>query len=392
MSEITNHSITKINSSVYRIMKRNIFSALLILTTFISFAQEKVNFSEKFKKENQGKYKIEINELKELIHIMIAITSTGKENSDMIQQEGQYYKDVRSYFKPYENEAIIKTFDSLMSASLYNYVFLTGNAISYNLKGKKLVKSSVFEFPAMGVANIHIDKNPITIYKKEIENFAKKSKFRKFYSEHREFYSKIISDYEKSANLGKQWKWLENNFETKKESYIILCSPLINGFNYTGQFTNNNFSLIHMNLPPVDNYPNLTALENELSNTRVMFTEIDHNYVDAPTASNTDLINQIFANRKIWVNEEVEGTYAYPTPVKVFNEYMTYGVFVLYCKDNYDQASLNKATKDAISLMSERGFPKMELFIEVLFKIRAEHPNKKIDTWYPEFLKQLAKK
>ncbi|WP_278354093.1 MULTISPECIES: DUF4932 domain-containing protein [Bacteroidota] len=251
-------------------------------------------------------------------------------------------------------------------------------------------QSEVFDFPATEVANAKIDKNPITTYKKEIENFAKKSKFRKFYSKHQKFYSEIISDYEKNANLGKQWKWLENNFETKKDSYIILSSPLINGLNYTGQFTNNNFSLIHMNLPPVDNYPKLTPIENELFNTRVMFTEIDHNYVHTPTEANKDLINQIFADRKIWVNAEADGTFAYPNPVKVFNEYMTYGVFLLYCKDNYDQATSDKATKDIITVMTDRGFPKMEIFSENLLKTRSEYPNEKIDKWYPEFLKQLA--
>jgi len=372
-------------------MDKKTISTLFILISLCCFSQEKVNFSEHYKKENQGKYKIEINEVKELIQIMVAITNTGKENDDMVQQQGQYYQDVRNHFKPYENENIIKTFDSLMVSSPYNYIFLTGNAISYNFKGNKLVKSEVFIFPATGVANMKIDKNPITIYKDEIEKFAKKSNFRKFYSDHKQFYSGIISDYEKNANLGKQWKWLENNFETKRNSYIILCSPLINGLNYTGEFNNNNFSLIHMNLPPVDHYPNFTALDNELLNTRVMFTEIDHNYVGAPTEANKETVNRIFADRKIWVNENAEGTFAYPTPVNVFNEYMTYGVFVLYCKDQYDLAISDKVIKDITEIMFERGFPKMNIFIENLLKTRSQHPGKKIDTWYPEFLKQFEK-
>jgi len=372
-------------------MKKKVSSALLILISLCCFSQERVHFSEQYKKENQGKYKIEINEVKELIQIMIAITNTGKENDDMVQQQGRYYEDVRNHFKPYENEKIIKTFDSLMVSSPYNYIFLTGNAISYNFKGNKLVKSEVFILPATAVANMKIDKNPITTYKDEIEKFAKKSNFRKFYSDHKEFYSDIISDYEKNANLGRQWKWLENNFKTKRNSYIILCSPLINGLNYTGEFNNNDFSLIHMNLPPVDRYPNLTPLENELLNTRVMFTEIDHNYVGAPTEANKETVNRIFADRKIWVDENAEGTFAYPKPVNVFNEYMTYGVFVLYCKDQYDQATLNKVIKDITDIMVERGFPKMNIFIENLLKTRSQHPGKKIDTWYPEFLEQFDK-
>lgn len=373
-------------------MKKILFSISLLAISFSSFAQQKVSFSEKFKKQNQGKYKIEINELKELIHIMIAITNSGKENDDMIEQKGQYYQDLRSYFKPFENEPIIKTFDSLMVSSPYNYIFLTGNAISYQFKGNKLINSEVFIFPAQSMSKtIKIDKNPITTYKTEIEAFAKKAKFRKFYAKHKAFYNGIIDDYEKRANLGKQWKWLENNFETKKDNYLILCSPLINGLNYTTQFSDNNFSLIYMSLPPVDNNQKLTPLENELFNTRVMFTEIDHNYVSKPTVANKELINNTFADRKKWVNEKEKGIFAYPDPVKVFDEYMTFGVFVLYCKENYQHNDFIFAKESIISLMKERGFTKMQEFTDKLLKVRAENPTKKIDDIYPELLKLLEK-
>lgn len=372
-------------------MKKIVFSILFTVISFSLFAQEKVNFSEKFKKQNQGKYKIEINELKELIHIMIAITNAGKENDDMIEQEGQYYKEVRAYFKSFENEAIIKTFDSLMNSSIYNYIFLTGNAISYHFKGNKLINSEVFIFPANALSgNLKIDKNPITTYKTAIEAFAKKSKFRKFYSDHKPFYNEIIADYDQKANLGKQWKWLENNFETKKDSYLILCSPLIKGLNYTGQFLNNNFSLIHMNLPPLDNDAKLSLLENELLSTRVMFTEIDHNYVGAPTDVNKELVRKVFADRKTWVDEKTRGTSAYPNPVKVFDEYMTYGVFLLYCKDQYDDTTFQQVINDVTIQMTNRGFTKMKIFTEKLLQTRSANQGQKIDHWYAQFIRQFA--
>lgn len=371
-------------------MKKKLVATFFTLLSFSGFAQEKVNFTEKFQQENRGKYKIEINEVKELMHIMIAITASGKENDDMIEQKGQYYKDVRAYFEPFEHEKIIRTLDSVLVSSMYSYVFLTGNAISYDFKGDRLVKSEIFDFPANGVANVKIQQNPITTYKKEIEDFAKKSKFRKFYADHKKFYAGIIAEYQQKANLGKQWKWLEENFVTKKDSYIIFCSPLINGYNFTGQFKNNNFTLIHMSLPPVDNNPDLTPLENELLNTRVMFTEIDHNYVGAPTDANKDLINKIFADRKKWVDTQARGTAAYPNPVNVFNEYMTYGVFVLYCKDHYDQTTTDKVNNDITLQMTSRGFTKMQFFTENLLKVRAEHPDKKIDDLYVQLLNKFT--
>lgn len=361
------------------------------LTAGALHGQYKVNFSEKFKKENQGNYKIEINEVKELIHVMIAVTPSGLENDDMVEQKGKYYQDVLAHFKPYANEKIIKTFDSLLVASLYNYIFLTGNGFSYNFKGSKLVKSNVYDFPATTIGKLVINENPITKYRNEIEAFALKSNFREFYAKHKPYYNDIISAYDKNANLGKQWKWLEKNFKTTQNSYIIFCSPLINSLNYTGDFENNNFKLIYMVLPPLDKLEKLSERENELLNTRVMFTEIDHNYVKAPTLANQELVDRYFKDRAVWTVEGTEGVSAYPTPEKVFNEYMTYAVFVLYCQDNYSEKDFLAAKQSVIDLMKERGFPKMEEFTNKLLKVRSENPGKKIDDIYPLFLKQFEK-
>ncbi|MDR6197519.1 DUF4932 domain-containing protein [Siphonobacter sp. SORGH_AS_0500] len=372
-------------------MKKSFLLILFTLTSILSQAQYKVDFTEKFKKENQGKYKIEINEVKELVHIMIAITKSGIENDDMVEQKGKYYQDVITHFKPYENEQIIKIVDSLLVASIYNYIFLTGNGISYDFKGNKLVKNKIFDFPATTISKNTIKENPITTYKTAIEDFAKKSKFREFYNNHKPYYAEIISSYEKNANLGKQWKWLEKNFKTTQNSYAIFCSPLIKSLNYTGDFKNNNFKLIYMVLPPLDKMEKLSERENELFNTRVMFTEIDHNYVKEPTLANQETINQYFKDRKEWTNEDIEGVSAYPNPVKVFDEYMTFGVFVLYCKENYDNKDFLSAQESVISLMKERGFPKMQEFTDKLLKVRSENPGTKIDDIYPEFLKQFQK-
>jgi hypothetical protein len=71
-----------------------------ILLSLIMRAQdsEELNFDEKYKKEYQGKTKIEIDEVKELLHIMVAITEVGLENDDMVEQKGKYYQDVLHHF------------------------------------------------------------------------------------------------------------------------------------------------------------------------------------------------------------------------------------------------------------------------------------------------------
>lgn len=366
---------------------------LLLLTAGIlpAIAQEKVNFDQSFQRANQGKPRIEIPPLKELLHIMLAITPSGLGNDDMVNQTGEYYQDVLKHFKPFEKEPIIKTFDSLLNVSLYNYIFITGNAMSYDLSAARLKPNANYIFPARSVANMVIHANPITTYRREIEAFAKKSQFQRFYNQHKVYYAQVVSDYQAGANLGRQWKWLEENFKARINSYLILCSPLINGLNFTFEFNDKGFKQINMVLPPLDNDPKLSALQNELFNTRVMFTEIDHNYVDPPSNANKAAIDSIFKQRTIWVNEQAEGAYAYPTSIKVFNEYMTYAVFLLYCKDNYDQVLYAETGSSLISLMKDRGFPKMEAFAQSLEKARSYARDKKIDDLYPRLLDLLSK-
>lgn len=366
---------------------------LLLLTTGLlrANAQEKASFDKAFQKANNGKSRIEIPPLKELLHIMLAITKTGLGNDDMVNQSGTYYQDVLKHFKPYANEPIIKTFDSLLNVSLYNYIFISGNAMSYDFSGTTLKRNPNYIFPARGVANMVISTNPLDTYKKDIEAFAKKSRFQDFYSQQKPYYTKIIAEYKSGTDLDKQWKWLEKNFKTSINSYLILCSPLINGLNYTTEFKDKGFRQIVMVLPMLDHDPKLSAIQNELFNTRVMFSEIDHNYVGVPSDANKTAIDSIFKNRATWVNEKAEGTYAYPKPVQVFNEYMTFGTFLLYCQDNYNKALYAETRNNVISLMTARGFPKMELFVSCLEQARSAAPQKKIDDLYPHLLKLLSK-
>jgi hypothetical protein len=368
-------------------------ATFLVLFTFLSIclsAQEKlqeVRFSEQFKKEHQGKVKIEIDEVKELLHIMIALTSVGLENDDMIAQSGNYYQDLLQQFKKHKDDKIIIRFDSILKANPVNYIFLTGNALSYNFKGKKLVKDKVYIFPAQRVSShTTISINPIETYKKEIEEFALKAGFRKFYKAHKSYYDTIISTYNKMANLQRQWDWLEEKFVTRVNNYTIMTSPLINGLNYTTSYTDNNFKQIMMVLPPVEENPAIAELDNIIFNTRVMFTEIDHNYVSQPTRQNKALIDEVCKNRIEWVDTSKYGTEYYPTPDRVFDEYMTYGLFLLYCSDIYGEDIAKKVKQELVQLMNERGFIKMDLFTDNLLRLYSANRLKKMDDWYPELI------
>lgn len=368
-------------------MKTKFLSAFALLLSFTISAQ-KVNFTEEFKKENQGKSTVEVNEVKELLIIMLAITDFGLGNDDMFEQKGDYYQRVLKHFKTYKDEPIIKKMDSLLMKNPLEYIFFTGNAQTYTLKNDILIPSKIYILPADKVANVKIEINPITTYKTEIEAFAKKSHFTDFYKSEKTFYSKIISDYEQFSNLRRQWDWLEKNFEQKINSYIVYTSALINGLNYTGGYENNNFHLIEMVLPTIQKEQGRSEKNNEAFNTRSMFTEIDHNYVEKPSVKYKSELNSTLKDREKWVNTKTYGTEYYPDGFKVFNEYMTYGVFILYAEEIYkgDAKLLQEINNEVNAVMVERGFIKMKEFNEELKNLRNKNKKKKIDQLYPELI------
>lgn len=371
---------------------KNKFLTLLFLIIGISVnSQElkKVNFDNKFIKENQGKSKTAIHEVKELLHIMIAITELGLENDDMVNQEGEYYKDLIKHFEPFKNEPIIMKYDSLIKSNPLNYIFLTGNAISYNFRGNKLVKDKNYIFPAQEVSSHTIIKeNLITKYKKEIEDFAKKSDFRKFYKNSNKYYSKIIQDYNTQANIQKQWNWLENNFDTKVNNYIIMTSPLIGGLNYTTNYEDNNFHQIFLVIPSISNSEKLTEVENIILNTRSIFTEIDHNYTVVLATKYENDLNEALKIREKWVNTEAIGIEYYPNAKRIFDEYMTWSLYVIYISDIFknNHEAFDYVYNDVNEAMIRRGFPKTKEFTDKLVELRNSNPHKKIEELYTELI------
>lgn len=143
-----------------------------------------------------------------------------------------------------------------------------------------------------------------------------------------------------------------------------------------------------MVLPPVEKSAGMSDKENEIFNTRIMFTEIDHNYVGTPTKKYLQEINAALSDRGKWVDTTVSGIEYYPNPEKVFDEYMTYAVFCLYCADKFanDQQSIQEAYNGVNSVMKQRGFPMMAAFNDKLLNLRKSNPTKKVVELYPALI------
>jgi len=104
-----------------------------------------------------------------------------------------------------------------------------------------------------------------------------------------------------------------------------------------------------------------------------VFTEIDHNYINPTTADFAPRVKKAFADLGKW--SDPGNADSYPRPEFVFNEYMTWAVFVLYAQDTYDQGTFQAVKKRVVDQMvNGRKFGRFGEFSDELQRAYRRHP------------------
>ena len=71
----------------------------------------------------------------------------------------------------------------------------------------------------------------------------------------------------------------------------------------------------------------------------------------------------------------------------IFNEYMTWGVFMIYLKENFNTKDYEIVQKNQADFMvNSRGFIKFKEFNDKLIALYEKSKSNKISTLYPEIL------
>ncbi|QCR23592.1 DUF4932 domain-containing protein [Pontibacter sp. SGAir0037] len=346
-----------------------------------------VNFSKSYIKAHKGKSIIEVPEVHELANILVALSRIGQQDSNMVDMTTPYYKEVMSYFAPYQNhplldiinQHIVKPFDN---ESYWYYYALKMNACGYvfnkkgNIVNEGIIRKMGFNHP----------DDPIKANLALVNDFARKSKFREFYKQHQPYYQSLIKTYEGLNPMDKMQTWLEGKFPFTYGSYRVTFSPLVGGAHATNRFEDNDFTQTVMFVcrsKPSDK--NSKAL-NEMQDSRVVFTEIDHNFVNPVSDGYLKQINEVFGDRQKWTKEK-NGTSAYGSPYAVFNEYMTWAVFSLYCLDNFPAEEVAAfLPRMERQMENSRGFSRFGDFNKQLITLYKANPDKKVNELYEEML------
>jgi hypothetical protein len=177
---------------------------------------------------------------------------------------------------------------------------------------------------------------------------------------------------------------LDAKFGFSYGSYKVYFSPLVYGAHSTQKFSDNGFEQTIMFVARAEMNSAESASMNELSESRVVFTEIDHNYVNPVSDTFRSAIESAFSNRDIWAHGQQPSWYR--NPYMVFNEYMTFAVYSLYILDNYGESTLDEFLPKMVKQMESRGFIAFKDFTKTLIHLYQKDKNQPMSRYYAEML------
>ena len=338
-------------------------------------------YTKSYIKENRGKWSVEVVPAQELLQVIFAITPTGIADvkSFIINHDTTaYYLEVLEKFLPFRDEPIVEKIDAQLKSG--QYINLKANACAMEMdENGRIVKSPIFDRMSGAV-------NPLDSLLDELNEFSKKTDFPNFYRQHKDFYDSLIQWHESAVPTKVQWDWLEAQFPgTTYDHYRITFSPLVKGNHSTVRFNNNGFKQAIMFIRPPYR---VSGVSEKVSNgliTRFVFTEIDHNYVNPESDKHLNRINQLFADRNKWTNGgESKG---YNSAYTVFNEYMTWSVYLVYCYDKYSKEDYEQISDRIIPYVSgRRGFSKFAEFHGQLLSLYQNRRSSTLSQLYPALL------
>ena len=92
------------------------------------------------------------------------------------------------------------------------------------------------------------------------------------------------------------------------------------------------------------------------------------------------------------MDEKNKGTEHYPNPIKLFDEYLTWGLYILYANDHFKPKMVQQMMVSVNYIMvNKRGFIKFKEYNEFLVQLYKNNRDKKIEYFYPELLDWASK-
>jgi hypothetical protein len=324
-----------------------------------------------YSRQYDRKIAVETPEVYELVNVAIAITEFGKSHPYYIASGTEYHAEVLEHFEAHGTHPFILAIQEHYG-DVDGFNLLKQTAVASHFVGDRIACDTDLILLESEAAEVRLE-----LVLSLATEFAKDTGFRSFYRDHLPFYQQRCELFKMGIPAVDGWRWLEKQFPQRYPKYRIYLSPL------TGW---SHFSVGKKN--GVDTYifgpeKSVQSKVEEGSYTMVLFTEIDHHYVDPVSRGHTEAIDDAFSDLGEW---NTQG--GYRSPFLTFSEYMTWSVFCLFASERYDEEDFAEINRGTVEFMAaNRKFVKFGEFNEQLLSLyRNRKKGEKIPDLVPRIL------
>ena len=299
------------------------------------------------------------------VELAMILTAVAYRDADIrfhpVRRDTEYYHRVLAHFSSYADHPVFAAL-SLNPDDLRSYTDLRNNGYNWVFCGDQLCRQAFLGKWWQGEEFLDTFSRNIDL----INEFARVTDFRAFFEAEKPYYARLAALYEERIDLPHMIAWLYSNFPYSYDSYRILFSPLILGNQSTtikrAQAFTQVFAIVD---PPSERQSDADAL----LRFRWVFTELDHQYVEPAAERHAARIDSVFADRSYWTTDGESAHYG--TPFRVFAEYMTWAVYLVYLEETYEPEVAGEVKGRLVRWVEERrGFPRFGVFYRTLSELR----------------------
>jgi hypothetical protein len=332
-----------------------------------------------------GKVRYETTIPYEAIHIALALTDTNIYSGSMnvhyeiLDTASAYYRQVQQHFAPYRQHALVKALSEGLRKDLLRYVQNIKQAYNCQWADGFLLETNTYPLPMRMQFQLQSAKQ------KTVEAFIKDAGVVAFYNANKDLYTQTLQRVKDFANVADQQRWLEQYFDTRYQQYRIIVSPLMGSTNFNNQLTIDSKQTCLVYVADAKSYSAPATDADKARYLGKVMTEIDHNYVNPESDKYEKQLNKLMGDeqRGKWVKAEGAGKF-YGSGLKVFNEYMTHAVYLLYTASRLSPSDQAVVVNNRVRMMEEvRGFYRFGAFYQALLQMQTRAPKRPIGQLYP---------
>lgn len=392
-TDIDTLSIPHMNYPFKQLIKIPIASPSDTTMCILRFQANNSNFDDQYTLNNTGAIKFEIPETYELANVILYLSECSEKTGN--RPDSEYANQVRKYFEPFRQHKLIQVLNNNCNEHQLwgTYYGFRENSLAFRFDDTTLQYDTPYKHLSSDNSGIRGGQFRNMLYL--IQEFASTSNFRTFYQNNLGQYKNMIERQEQLLPIDDMWKWVENEFPQRLDAYKIVFSPLIGGSHstrhfYTGFFKNPDFQECIMFINSSEDIDSRDYSENlkEGLMSGIVFTEIDHNYVNPTSDEHIIAIQELINDKDHWATKKAQQNYR--NEYAIFNEYMTHSLFCLYVQDKYESTVRDEIIDKREKLMERRGYKMFKEFNEILLNKMATTDSSVYDN-YADIIEEMKR-